>query len=74
MSDCLVVDGIDGIPIRFFTEGSFLTWLPTQKDYIQAWARAINFNGSVGPIQLVPDGSGKLLEVWCGLRKSSWSC
>lgn len=64
------------IPILLFTpEKKFSHWLSHQSDFIKNWIESSGFKAEAGSICLLPDTSGKLSHVLCGIfdKKNFWS-
>ncbi|HSW69424.1 MAG TPA: leucyl aminopeptidase family protein [Gammaproteobacteria bacterium] len=63
------------IPIVILTLEEFSSWLSKQNMFTKNWIRSVGFKAEAGITCLLPDLSGKLTQVLCGVSdiKNFWS-
>ncbi|MEO8400199.1 MAG: leucyl aminopeptidase family protein [Gammaproteobacteria bacterium] len=62
------------IPILILTAKDFTAWLSKQNSFIKSWIASTGFKADASTICLLPDTSGKLTQVLCGISdmKNFW--
>lgn len=58
------------IPISVMSVLDFSNWLSHQSSFTKNWITAVGFKAEAGTICLVPDESGKLVQVLCGSKNT----
>jgi len=76
MLDCFTTQySKKAIPILVFTPKDFSSWLSRQTHFTKSWLNSTGFKADSGAICLLPDVTGKLIHVLCGISdiKNFWS-
>lgn len=68
MTNCFQIKNPDQtIPVIFITKARFTEWAATQDAFARQWAGSCRFTAEPASLCLIPDSTGKLAAVWCGL-------
>jgi leucyl aminopeptidase len=61
----------NAVPIIFITKEKFPAWLKKQNTTVKNWLITTQFEGEAGQVRLVPDSSGQLAQVVCGVAPAN---
>ena len=63
------------IPILLIPQNEFASWLKKQNQFVKKWIESSGFRGEVGHVRLLPDATGKVVQVICCVddKKNFWS-